>query len=131
MRKPKSNQAGLNLADSSALRPGDEEVSKRDSKTVAYKKVWEFFWNTLTFGEKFAIEAGLLAAAGFIAYGGYWFGDKLSQSRLEQQRADSSRKMATFETKIADLERRLLESAVRTNQRSKPPSQPIGPTWIL
>ena len=95
---------------------------------VAYKKVWEFFWNTLTFGEKCAIEVGLLVVAGFIASGGYWFGEKFSQSRLEQQRADSSRKMATFENKIADLERKLSESG--ENEPTLETAKPANRTYL-
>lgn len=108
MSKTRSSQAGPNPPNST-LSSGEEEVVKQDGKMVAYKKVWEFFWNTLTFGEKCAIEVGLLVVAGFIASGGYWFGEKLSQSKLEQQKAESSREMTTLENKIADLERKLSE----------------------
>jgi hypothetical protein len=106
--KPTLTGATANSSDSSS-RSNSPEVSKQDSRMVAYQKCWEFFWNSLTFGEKCAVEAGTLALALFIGSAGYWLGDKLSESRLKQQDADNINKATQLQTTIANLERKLSE----------------------
>lgn len=103
-RKPSQTKVTVPEAVSAST---EKAAAKEDGKTVAYKKVWEFFWNTLTFGEKSVILGSLFLAACAIASAGYWLGQELSQSRLERKMAESVAEKMKLENKIADYERKL------------------------
>ena len=82
-------------------------TSKEDTRIVAYAKVWEFFWNTLTSGEKLWILGGLVCLVCFAAVAGFWFNGIFTESKIERQAAEHLSEKTKLENEIAYLKRTL------------------------